>query len=110
MSLFSTLLNTHIFLIKKNIYKEIAQSYVNWALNGCAYNISTQKDDESKKKLIQKIFPKCLFELDLIKATPDYSFDKYGYNNFKNYLDAYIFTSPLTKSLKYFLPFKDTSN
>lgn len=54
------------FLIKNNLYDLYKQSYVNWALKGCTYNIwSLRKQEKIQQKLIKKVVTKGLKELDL---------------------------------------------
>lgn len=43
------------FLLKKNIYNELEESYVNWLLSGILYNIRTQNNSKNKDLIIKTI-------------------------------------------------------
>ena len=52
------------FLVEKNIYKEVKESYISWALEGCIYNIKSVKDRAIQKQIYDKIIEDGSRELD----------------------------------------------
>ena len=64
-----------LFLIHRNIYDIYKTSFLNWAVEGCVYNINSIKNKKIKQKIINKIFTDGLFELDL-SSIKDVNFEK----------------------------------
>ena len=54
-----------IFLLSSKKYEKVKKSYLAWAIDGCAYNINSIKNEKIAKKVIKKVFTKGLKELDL---------------------------------------------
>ena len=51
------------FLVEKNIYKEVKESYISWALEGCLYNIKSIDDKRIQKGICDKILVDGMSEL-----------------------------------------------
>ena len=43
------------FLVEKNLYEKTHISYLNWLIDGCLYNINSQKKSNTKKQIIKSI-------------------------------------------------------
>lgn len=43
------------FLVEKDLYKNTHISYLNWLIDGCLYNINSQKTSNTKKQIIKSI-------------------------------------------------------
>ena len=71
------------FLIKKRIYGEVKQSFVNWAIEGVLYNINSQKDETSKEKLKKHIIQNADKNLDFKDLTEDYVYETWWYRDYK---------------------------
>lgn len=53
------------FLIRIQKYNEVEKSYLSWAIDGCAYNIISLKDEKIAQKVMKKVFTNGFKELGL---------------------------------------------
>lgn len=70
-------------LIKLDILDEVEQSYVNWALSGCIYNLNSLKDRKAFEKLYNLLRNEGFEALGITKHSRDYYYNKNDY-------DAYV--------------------
>lgn len=99
------------FLKKRKIYKEVEQSYINWALGACIYNIETQYDEALKAKLIKTIFPKLLWEIDLIKVNKVDIYKNYDLEQYNYYYEKWLYEYSIISKAKPFIKiYNDSRN
>lgn len=68
------------FLEKNKIYETVKQSYINWALSGCLYNIYKLSNyPKTQKRLLNYLVSKGLSQMDITKENKNLIFEKSKY-------------------------------
>ena len=76
------------FLEKKNIYKEVKRSYINWAICSCLYNLHTlEKYPKTYTKLLNYLIDSGFYEMDISEINKNLFYSEYEYNEFKRLYD-----------------------
>lgn len=71
------------FLLDRNIYTEVQESFVNWALNACVYNINSIKTKLSSKDVIYRTLYNHMADIGLTDDAEYLIWDKQKYKNLK---------------------------
>lgn len=77
------------FLIKKRKYKDVEESYINWALRACVYNINSIKKDISKKDSIYKVLSSHIRDIGITEQTTNLIWDKSEYEKLRKLINGY---------------------
>lgn len=92
-------------LIVRNQYKYYSQSYINWVLNFCLWNVRTLTG-QARNDLLHALQEKYLEELELINRSPDFFYNAYEYsclvNIIKNGVDAKVQENVLLKMYRFY--------
>ena len=85
------------FLHTNKKYDEVEKSYIAWALDGCAYNITSIKDENIKNRVMKKVFTNGLRELGLkkykiVNAETCYNFHIFEvmFNDYKSQISKFV--------------------
>lgn len=71
------------YLIIQGMYAKVQQSFVNWALDGCLYNLGSIKDEKSKEIVYQKLKQEGFHALDIDRFPESYFYDNKSYQEYK---------------------------
>lgn len=73
------------YLLEKEVYEDVKQSFVNHALDGCIANLNTMEFTEAHKELFEKLKQEIFVALDIV----DYKDGYYRYNIESKTVDRY---------------------